>query len=288
MLKERSFNTGVVEISYVEGPDAGPPLVLFHGFTGRWQGFLPILPALVIRWHVYAMEFRGHGKSGRVAGKYSPQDYLADCSAFVEHVVDEPAVFFGHSMGALYALWVAQLMPEKARALSLGDIPLTGASWAALPDTTESSARQRHLAASRRSVAELVPLLADIPIPNQDPPLRYGDLPEVDGPALREWAKSITQLDPDILELHAQGRKDEFWGGFDVDSMLPKIVCPVLLLQGDSEHGGLMRDDDAEHGMSILREAYHVKIEHAGHDLGLATWQVAPLLTALINFLESL
>lgn len=288
MLKERSFNTGVVEISYVEGPDAGPPLVLFHGFTARWQGFLPILPALVMRWHVYAMEFRGHGKSGRVAGKYSPQDYLADCTAFVERVVGEPAVLFGHSMGAQCASWVAQLMPEKARALILGDIPLTRASWAALPDTQALSARQRELAASHRSVRELVPLLADMPVPNQDPPVRFGDLPEIDGPVLREWAKSITQLDPDVLELHAEGRKEQFWASFDTESTLPKIACPVLLLQGNSEQGGLMTDDDVEHGMSILREAYHVKIEHAGHDLGLATWQVAPLLTALINFLESL
>jgi pimeloyl-ACP methyl ester carboxylesterase len=288
MLVEKRFNTGLVDLSYMEGPPSGAPLVLLHGFAGRWQGFLPVIPPLSMRWHLYAMEFRGHGKSGHVPGRYRPQDYLMDTSAFVERVVVEPAVVFGHSMGALYGLWIASLMPERIRALILGDIPLTKASWAALPDTTESSARERELAASRRSVAELVPLLADIPVPNEDPPLRYGDLPEVDGPALREWAKTITQLDPDVLELHAQGRKSEFWGGFDMDGMLPKICCPVLLLQGNSELGGLMSDADVKHGLSVLPEAYHVKIEHAGHDLGLASWQVAPLMTAVANFLESL
>jgi len=69
MFKERTFDTGEVILNYAEGPASGPPLVLLHGFTGRWQGFLPLLPALSLRWHVYAPDYRGHGKSGRVAGK---------------------------------------------------------------------------------------------------------------------------------------------------------------------------------------------------------------------------
>jgi hypothetical protein len=40
--------------------------------------------------------------------------------------------------------------------------------------------------------------------------------------------------------------------------------------------------------MSLLSEAYHVQIEGAGHDLGMFKWEVAPLLTSVIEFLDSL
>lgn len=77
MLKEKSFDTGVVEINYAEGPPSGPPLILLPGFPARWQSFLPIIPALSMRWHIYALDYRGQGKSGRVPGKYRPEDYSA-------------------------------------------------------------------------------------------------------------------------------------------------------------------------------------------------------------------
>jgi len=288
MLEERSFNTGVVEISYVEGPPSGPPLVLLHGFTGRWQHFLPVIPALYARWHFYAPDCRGHGKSGRVPGQYMPKDYMEDAAAFVQHVVSEPAVLFAHSLGGVSAVWVAGQMPDKVRAVIIGDTPLSNAGWAALPDTQQFHTALRGIIASGRPVRELVPLLADVTAPGEEPPTRFGDLPDVDGVVLREWARTLEQLDPDVVQLLAEGRKQEFRANFDMDAMVSKVSCPVLLLQGNTSLGGIMTDEDVEHVLSTLPEAYCVKIDHAGHDLGLSTWQVAPLLTALTNFLESL
>ncbi len=75
---------------------------------------------------------------------------------------------------------------------------------------------------------------------------------------------------------------------FDFEAMLGAIDCPVLLLQGDPSQGGIMTDEDVEYAMSLLSEAYHVQIEGASHDLGLATYELAPLSRAVVNFLESL
>lgn len=288
MLEERSFNTGVVQISYVEGPPSGSPLVLLHGFTGRWQHFLPVIPALSPRWHIYAPDCRGHGKSGRVPGQYMPKDYMEDAAAFVRHFASEPAVLFAHSLGGVSAVWVAAQMPEKVRAVILGDTPLSNAGWAALPDTQQFHTALRGIIASGRPVRELVPLLGDVMVPGEESPTRFGDLPEVDGPVLREWAKTLQQLDPDVVQLLAEGRKQEFWASFDMDAMVSKVSCPMLLLQGNASLGGIMTDEDVDHVLSTLPEAYCVKIDQAGHDLGLSAWQVAPLITALTNFLESL
>jgi len=288
MLKEQTFNTGVVELNYAEGPPSGPPLVMLHGFTGRWQGFLPLMPALSMRWQIFGPDYRGHGKSGRVRGRYIVEDYLSDLEAFVDGVLVAPVVFIGHSIGGLFAVALAERIPEKSRAVIVGDVPLSAETWAALPTNEEAWARLRDLAGPGQSVAELASLLADLPVPGQDPRMKYGDLPDVSATTLREWAKTLGQLDPSVMDWHAEGRRDELLVAFDFERMLRGVTCPVLLLQADPSEGGIMADDDVQYAMSLLADACHVQIKGAGHDLGLATWDVAPLLTAVMEFLESL
>lgn len=288
MLKEKTFDTGVVKINYAEGPPSGPSLLLLHGFTGRWQGFLPLLPVLSLKWHIYAPDHRGHGKSGHVAGRYGAEDYLVDIEAFVRGVVEAPAVVFGHSLGALFALALAGRQPEHVRGLIVGDMPLPPKTWAAMPTNQEFYFSLRDLAARKTSIAELTRLLAELTVPRTDPPVRYKDAPDVLSVELREWAKSVSQLDPDVVALHAQGRLHELMQDFDFEGMLRSVSCPTLLLQADPSQGGIMTDHDVEYAMSLVAESYHVQIRGAGHDLGMATCEVGPLMRALLNFLESL
>ncbi|MGB9203882.1 MAG: alpha/beta hydrolase, partial [Terriglobales bacterium] len=74
-LVERTFDTGEVRLNYAEGPAHGPPLVLLHGLGRRWQVFLPVIPALSLRWHIFAPDLRGHGKSSHVARGYRGPQY---------------------------------------------------------------------------------------------------------------------------------------------------------------------------------------------------------------------
>lgn len=291
MLKEKSFNTGVVSINYAEGPLSGPPLVLLHGLPGRWQDFLPIIPALSIKWHIYALDWRGQGRSGRVPGKYRPEDYSADFMAFMQHQVTEPAILFGHSAGGMLSIWLAAQLPEKVKALIVGDSPIDIkrlVAWMSTKEFTSYYAALRDLAG--HSVAELVSALADIPIvvPGQATPVRYKDRPDVNAASLRVWAKEVSQLDPNVLEFHAEGRAQEYLENVNLDAALRQISCPVLILQGNASLGGFMSDQEVEYALSVLPDATHVLIDHAGHDLGLNMWEVAPLLRAVTNFLESL
>ena len=56
-------------LNIAEGPNNGPLLFLFHGFTNRWQMFLPILPSLLPSWHVVMFDHRGHGGSSQDGGE---------------------------------------------------------------------------------------------------------------------------------------------------------------------------------------------------------------------------
>ena len=66
MLRESTLETPPGSLNLAEGPANGPVLILLHGFTNRWQTFLPILPGLTKKWQVIAFDHRGHGRSVRI------------------------------------------------------------------------------------------------------------------------------------------------------------------------------------------------------------------------------
>ena len=122
MLVEKSFDTGEVVLNYAEGPDNGPPMLFIHGTTGDWRNFLPIMPSMTMRWYVYAVDLRGHGKSGHKTGHYTLRDYTKDLKAFIKKVINRPTVLFGISMGGMLATMLAADNPE-VKTVVLGDPP---------------------------------------------------------------------------------------------------------------------------------------------------------------------
>lgn len=78
-------------INYAEGPDNGPPLLLIHGQATTWQSWHRVLPDLSERFHVFAVDVYGHGKSARVPEKYTARAIAADMEQFLTQVVGEPA-----------------------------------------------------------------------------------------------------------------------------------------------------------------------------------------------------
>lgn len=292
MFKESSFNTGVTDINYAEGPHSGPPLVLLHGLPGRWQEFLPILPILCLQWNTYALDFRGQGKSGRVPGQYLSKYYAVDVEQFLRQQLDEPAILFGLSAGGAVALAVAAKCPELVRAIVVGDPPIDMdmlLEWMTSEGFKYWFSALRQLAGLDLSIAELSRRIADIPVqvPGQATPIRYGDRPEKDAIQIQQLAITLSHMDPGVLEYHAEGRAMEFLEGFDLDQVLERITCPVLLLQGNPALGGMMTDKVVKHVQSILPNAMHVLIEK-DHGLGMDTWEVSPLIRAMTSFLESL
>lgn len=70
MAEEKQFSASAVNLNYVEhGPTSAPPLVMLHGVAWRWQEYLSLIPSLGRRWHTYAVDLRGNGRSGWVPGR---------------------------------------------------------------------------------------------------------------------------------------------------------------------------------------------------------------------------
>jgi pimeloyl-ACP methyl ester carboxylesterase len=293
MMIEKTLSIKDVIINYAEAPSPGPALILLHGFPGRWQEFLPIMPELAFRNHLYALDLRGQGKSGRTPGEYHSKLYGKDILSFLGYEFEEPVILFGMSAGGLVALDVAAQAPDKVSAVIVGDSPIDIGllkTWMKSEQFTDFYSALRNLAGSGKPLEQISNDLAEIQvnIPGEQEPVRYGDQPGVNALELRQFAKTLSMLDPGVLDYHAEGRADEFFAGFDLDEMLPNITCPVLLAQGNPNLGGMMTDESVDYVLAELPDATHVLIEGAGHDLILNTWKERSLLRAIFTFLDTL
>lgn len=283
-LVEHIFNAGEARLNYAEGPANGPPLVLLHGLGRRWQVFLPIIPALSLRWHIFAPDLRGHGKSSHVPLGYHGPQFTEDIARFLGERVPAPAVLFGHSLGGLLAMSVAVLHASLVRALILGDNmivvrqlenPMYTALFSGLRDLARSGGSVEHIA---QGIGKIV-----LPVPGTSDSITIRELPGNDEPYLLSWARCVREVDPETYEMTLDGSSLEGWDG---EAALRQITCPTLLLQGATQLGGLMSDADVTLATSVLPHHAHVKFKNLGHALFIQ--QPEPVLRAITNFLESL
>jgi pimeloyl-ACP methyl ester carboxylesterase len=91
----------------------GPPLLLLHGFGGAAWNFTEMLPFLGGR-RLLVPDLPGHGGSEPL-----PAPSIAAFADAVAAIVDEPVGVFGHSMGGVVGLRLAERHPELVRGLVL-------------------------------------------------------------------------------------------------------------------------------------------------------------------------
>lgn len=284
MLLERVVSLDEMALNGASSPAAGPPLLLLHGVGRRWQDFAPILPALTQRWQTHALDFRGHGGSGRCPGRYRVCDYAADVVRMVRTQWTGPAVLYGHSLGALVAAWVAAEVPRGVRAVILEDPP--GADWLARLGQTSYSALFagfRALAGRDRSVSETARLLADLPVGPADDPaaLRLGD--RRDATSLRFTAHCLRDVDPEVFTPLLENRWLE---GYAVPEVMRGIRCPALLLCADERAGGMLPAHEAAALAGLIADCTRIDLPGVGH---LVHWtETEQTMRLVLGFLESL
>ncbi len=254
---------GAPALRIAEGPDHGPALLLLHGVTRGWRDWEPLLPALADEWHVFALDQRGHGASGR-ASAYLVMDYVSDVVRLLREQMNAPCVIFGHSLGAMVAAGVAAEIPERVRGIVLEDPPfhtmgnrIAVGAWRAQFLGMQEAARRG------LGLEELTDVLAKIHLPTASGEMvRLGDLR--DRASLRWSAECLRQLDPEVLTPIIAARWLE---GYDVTQVFSKVCCPVLLLQGDPAAGGALSDGDATEAATVLHSCQHVRFPGVGHQL---------------------
>ena len=105
------------------GDASSPPVLLLHGGNQSAHSWDLVSLHLSDRYHVFAVDQRGHGDSewSREVD-YSLGAKAADALAFIEDQGMGSPIVVGHSMGGLVAMRMVVAAPEVARGLVLVDI----------------------------------------------------------------------------------------------------------------------------------------------------------------------
>lgn len=294
-FSEQRFNTGEINLNYVVGPDHGPALVFIPAQMDMWESHQKIMLPLAQHFQVFVIDVRGHGKSDWTTGDYSWASIGRDMTAFMERVVQRPAILSGNSSGGLIALWTAANLPALVSGIILEDAPVFSTEWPRFRDQDRwvyqglqhfverlGDIHHRDLADYLREPMPvnggeresrlpdwIINIMSGIAHryeqahPGQ--PVDIGWFPFF----LRTGLKSLSMFDPDFSRAFVDGR---FYEGLeDHAETLRCVHCPMLVLHGDwfrhPKYGlvGAMDDKDAARIQELVPQAQYRKITGANH-----------------------
>ncbi|MGW7437042.1 alpha/beta fold hydrolase [Streptomyces sp. NPDC054849] len=123
MAEHHTLTVHGVALAYrTAGPEKGDPLVLLPALGGTADDWTVVQDALARERRVYALDLRGHGRSGRTA-EYSLELMRDDVLGLLDALGLDRVDLAGHSMGAVVAHLVAQSAPHRVVRLVLEDVP---------------------------------------------------------------------------------------------------------------------------------------------------------------------
>jgi len=103
-----------------EGSGALPPLVLLHGLASRSSHFAGVVRHLMKRHRrILLPDMLGHGHSHRPVASMFGWEVIGALREALDAALDEPAVFFGNSLGAYGAIKYANHRPDRVMGLLL-------------------------------------------------------------------------------------------------------------------------------------------------------------------------
>ena len=115
-------------LRYYEWAGSGTNLVLLHGsgsYALQWEW---VADHLGERFHVFAVDQRGHGDSDRPDGEYSAEEYAEDIHQLVDTLGLGRIVIAGNSLGGRVAQVFAAEYPEQCAAAVLLAVHLSNFS----------------------------------------------------------------------------------------------------------------------------------------------------------------
>ncbi|WP_322105991.1 alpha/beta hydrolase [Paraburkholderia sp. J41] len=283
-----------VTLSYVEGPDNGPPLVLLHAQLLDWFSYSRVLPALAKTFHVFDIDYPGHGQTKTPANYPMTANQIgADLGDFIEHDIGKPVFITGNSSGGLLATWLAAYRPKLVRAVVLEDPPLFSSEYPRIKQTIAYRAfRTSYTAAAhdhpddfllywihenapffRKNVGPGTPFILTRAIQGyrRKNPGRPPEIALIKDDTVRMMLRGLDRYDPRFGAAFYDGTWNQ---DFDHAHALQKVTCPVLLMQAntsalpDGTLNGAMSEEEALRAASLLTHGQYVKID-SGHVIDL-------------------
>jgi pimeloyl-ACP methyl ester carboxylesterase len=251
------------------GDPSAPAVLLLHGGNQSSYSWDLVSLHLSDRYHVFALDQRGHGDSEWSRElDYSIGAKAADALAFIEHEQLSAPVIVGHSMGGLVAMQMALSSDEVARGFVLVDtgpelspkgvdvvhnFVVHNVEFDDLDDFLDNVAKYDRFR-SREHIARTV---------------KYNMMSRVDG-------KFVSKVDHRRVP-------DQFDRPLELDR-LASLTCPILVIRGaDSE---ILEAEAAERFVAALPNGQLMTVPDAGHNVHSANMR--GFLDAIGPFLADL
>jgi esterase len=121
---DRFVTVNGLRIHYVDwGNASARPLILIHGLDRVSRTFDHLVPHFAARFHVIAMDMRGHGDSGwDPEGRYLVEDHVGDVQGLVQQLGLKNITIWGNSTGGRVAQVFAGKHPELVAAVISEDV----------------------------------------------------------------------------------------------------------------------------------------------------------------------
>lgn len=251
---DQSAMLGGLRFHYREWPNPGvQALVLLHGFTGHARSWESFATAMQEKYHVYALDQRGHGDSAWT-DDYSADAMVEDAHRFVTALGLKQFVLLGLSMGGRNAYQFAATHPEEVERLVIVDIGPAIAATGATRIT--SGVRANDVFASPEEAVAAG---------------RAGN-PRADEAELQHRTRNNLMLQEDgtwtfrydkALRTNNLPRPD----AGDAWAMLPKIKAPTLLIRGDLSD--VLAPEVADRMLKEIPDCKFALVAGSGHSIPL-------------------
>jgi pimeloyl-ACP methyl ester carboxylesterase len=242
------------------------PILLIHGGSAHahWWDFVG--PALTDRFHVLALDQRGHGDSPWTdEWGYGTRHYVADLAAIISEWGFGAPVLVGHSMGGHNVKVYAGMHSETLRAVVAIDSPATYPAYAVkmLRETAEREGRRFD------SLAEACANFRTMPSQSVA-------RPEV----MRNVAVHSFRETPEGKWMHKMDRRTMMRDPIDAYPLLTNIGCPALYLRAAFS---ALKDGYPEKIVSKIPNGRYAVVPDSHHHVLLDNPE--GLIAALVEFL---
>ena len=121
--RKRSVEVGGLRLSFLEwGMSGRPALCFLHGGSAHAHWFDRVTPAFADRFHVIALDQRGHGESDWAKPPaYATENFAADLLGVIDALGWRRVALIGHSMGGHNAMSFTAWHPDRVSALVIVD-----------------------------------------------------------------------------------------------------------------------------------------------------------------------
>ncbi len=198
----------------IQGPQEGPRVVLLHGWGCDSTLMNPVAENLSRNHRVLALDFPGHGKSGRPPEPWGVPEYAACLKELLEEQRFFPCAAVAHSFGCRVAACLAAENPGL-----FNKMVFTGAAGLKAPVSEESRKRSERY----RKEKEMAQKIGRIP-----------GLGRLSGRMMEQLRQKYGSADYKALDEEMRATFVKVIGQ-DLREMYPRIACPVLLIWGEQD-----------------------------------------------------